>query len=204
MLTIGICGASGSGKSTLAEELAKRVEGKKVVLINQDMYYKDHPDLTFEQREHLNYDEPSIFEHDQLYEDLLALTQGRAIQKKGYDYAAHRRKDPQEFIQPKDVLIFEGIHAFYDPRIRDLMQFKIFMRVDPDICLLRRVQRDIVERGRHIDGISQQYLSTVKPMYEKYIRNYIEFADLIVAGGGKNQRIVDILAFYINHGMIGS
>ena len=196
MLVIGICGASGSGKTTLAEELMARLPGR-AVLIHQDSYYKDHSGLSMEDRALINYDHPDIYDHDLLYEDLLSLTQGQPILEKGYNFAQHRREDPLTPIAPGDVLIFEGIHAFYDARIRDLIDFKLFMKVDPDVCLLRRVQRDITERGREIDGIARQYLTTVKPMYEQYIRNYSEYADVIVAKGGKGQRIVDVLACYI-------
>jgi uridine kinase len=201
MLTIGICGASGSGKTTLAKALAASIDGESV-LIKQDCYYRDHGYLPFEERAKINYDEPDAFEHDALRDDIRTLKQGRAITRKGYDYAMHRRADSEELIEPCDVTIIEGIHAFYDPRTRDMMDFKLFVHVDPDICLLRRVQRDILERGRDISGIAHQYLSTVKPMYERYIRTYIEFADVIVAGGGFNKRIVDILAFYINSGQL--
>ncbi|HIQ81735.1 MAG TPA: uridine kinase [Candidatus Pullichristensenella stercorigallinarum] len=201
MLLIGICGASGSGKSTLADELARKLR-KPCVLLKQDSYYKDHPDMDFSQRERINYDEPEAFEHDQLRADLEALRAGRPITKKSYDYRQHRRCDSDELIYPADVALLEGIHVFYDPAVRDLLDFKIFIQVDPDICLLRRVQRDIVERARHVDSVARQYLETVKPMFERYIRNYVEYADLIVARGGKNARIVDILAFYINSGMV--
>ncbi len=201
MLTIGICGASGSGKTTLAEELMARLPGR-ATLIHQDTYYKDQSALPFEDRVRINYDHPEIFDHDLIYEDLKALTEGRPILKKGYDFAQHRRSDPLTPVVPGDVIIFEGIHTFYDPRVRDLLDFKLFIKVDPDICLLRRVQRDILERGRDIDGIAQQYLATVKPMYEQYIRNYAEYADVIVAKGGRGQRIVDMLACYINSGRV--
>ena len=105
--------------------------------------------------------------------------------------------DLNEMIEPRDVMILEGIHCFHDERLRDLMYLKLYMKVEPDICLLRRIERDIKERGRDIDGIAMQYLTTVKPMYDKYIRNYIQYADVIVAGGGRNARIVDILAGYV-------
>ena len=131
-----------------------------------------------------------------------ALRAGKPITRKGYDYKLHRRCDSDDLIYPSDVVLLEGIHVFYDPAVRDLLDFKIFIQVDPDICLLRRVQRDIVERARHVDSVARQYLETVKPMFERYIRNYVEYADLIVARGGKNARIVDILAFYINSGMV--
>ena len=200
MLTIGICGASGSGKTTLAEALCDQIEGR-AVLITQDAYYRDHPHLSFAEREQLNYDEPGIFEHDQLLEDVKTIKAGGTFPRKAYDFANHCRADTDEPVSPGDVLIIEGIHTFYDARLREEMDFKIYVSVDPDICLLRRMQRDILERGRSVDRVGKQYLATVKPMYERWIRGYIEFADLIVAGGGKNAKIADILAFYINNGM---
>ena len=200
MMCIGICGASGSGKSTLADELRQRVTGSTLI-INQDAYYRDHPELTFEQRTHLNYDEPGIFDHDLLLADLRTLLSGTPVTRKGYDYSLHRRADTQELITPCDIIIVEGIHAFHDARLRSLFDLKLYMHVEPDICLLRRIQRDINERGRRIDGIADQYLSTVKPMFDRHIRNYIEHADIIVAKGGRNARIVDLLAGSINAGL---
>ena len=193
MLFIGICGASGSGKSTLAESLQQRL-GQRCFVLQQDAYYLDHPNLSFEERKLLNYDEPAIFDHDLLLHDIQTLMQGQPITQKSYDYSQHRRADKDTLIWPRDVMILEGIHCFHDDRLRNLMYLKLYMKVEPDICLLRRIQRDITERGRDIDGIALQYLSTVKPMYDRYIRNYINFADVIVAGGGRNARIVDILA----------
>ena len=201
MLVIGICGASGSGKSTLARELEARLN-QRCIYLKQDSYYKDHPDMSFEERERINYDEPAAFEHDALSADLNALREGRAITAKDYDYSQHRRCDSETLIEPAEVVLIEGIHTFYDAAVRDSMDFKIYVQVDPDVCLLRRVKRDIRDRGRTIESVYRQYLETVKPMYEKHIRNYIEYADLIVAHGGKNAKIVDILAHYINSGMI--
>lgn len=198
MLTIGICGASGSGKSTLAQELQKRMNGK-VVLLTQDCYYRDHSHLPFDERKRINYDEPDVFEHDSLLADVTALQEGRPITAKGYDFPHHCRADSGEPIFPGDVLIVEGIHVFYDPRLREKMDLKLYMNVDPDICLLRRVQRDINERGRDIDNISMQYTTTVKPMFDQYIRNYEQYADVIVAKGGRNAKINEILASYVNN-----
>lgn len=194
-MIIGICGASGSGKSTLARELQKRMRGT-VALIPQDAYYIDRPDLAFEQRAARNYDEPAAFDHDLLLDDVKMLTAGYSITRKGYDYTQHRRADTTEVIQPPDVLILEGIHMFYDARLRELMDLKIYIDVDPDICLLRRVKRDINERGRDVNSIAEQYTSTVRPMFLEYIRNYRPYADLVVQGGGKNQAVVRILAGY--------
>lgn len=127
MLFIGICGASGSGKSTLAEELATMVN-KSILIINQDAYYKDHPDLSFEERCLLNYDEPSIFDHDQLLEDVQNLLEGRRVSKKRYDYSHHCRADVLgEYLEPHDVIIVEGIHAFYDARLRAMMDLKLYI-----------------------------------------------------------------------------
>ena len=197
MLFIGICGASGSGKSTLAEFLQARLGDARCTVLQQDAYYLDHPTLTFEERKLLNYDEPDIFDHDLLLQDIRTLMAGKPITRKHYDYSLHRRADLDELIQPRDVMILEGIHCFHDVRLRDLMYLKLYMNVEPDICLLRRIERDIKERGRDIDGIGMQYLTTVKPMYDKYIRNYVQYADVIVQGGGRNARIVDILAGYV-------
>ena len=197
MIIIGICGASGSGKSTLAYELAEAI-GEGCTVLNHDCYYKDHAHLPFEERCQLNYDEPEIFDHDLFLQDMNLLLSGQPITRKAYNYAEHRRDDREdELIQPPEVLIIEGIHVFYDQRLCDLMFLKLYMSVDTDICLLRRIARDINERGRSIDSISAQYLSTVKPMFDKHIRNYIELADVIVARGGKNARIKDILAGYV-------
>ncbi len=196
MIFIGICGASGSGKSTLADALAQKL-GDRCLVLQQDCYYRDHPDLSFDERVKLNYDEPSIFDHDLLLSDATLLMQGRPITRKAYDYSQHRRADTDELIYPRDVVILEGIHCFFDPRLTRLMFLKLYMKVDADICLLRRIERDILERGRSIDNISAQYRATVRPMFNQYIANYVEFADIIVAGGGKNARIVDILAGYV-------
>ena len=197
MLLIGICGASGSGKSTLSEELKTSI-GSGCVIINHDSYYRDFPNLSFEQRARQNYDEPGIFDHDLFLSDITALLSGTPITRKDYDYKIHRRADRlDEWIEPTNVCIIEGIHVFHDPRLCEKMFLKLYISVEADICLLRRIERDIKERKRSIDSISAQYLTTVKPMYNKYIRNYIELADVIVARGGRNARIVDILTGYV-------
>ncbi|NLO85992.1 MAG: uridine kinase [Clostridiales bacterium] len=201
MLVIGVCGASGSGKSTLAWELCKAI-GDGCTVINHDSYYLDHPHLTFEERTRLNYDEPGIFDHDLFLSDIQTLLQGNPISHKNYDYDQHRRADKQDLIYPTNVLIIEGIHVFHDPRLCQLMFLKLYMSVDPDICLLRRITRDINERGRNIENIATQYVGSVKPMFDKHIRNYIDLADVIVAHGGKNARIVQILAGYVRHELL--
>ena len=202
MIFIGICGASGSGKSTLAEELTQKM-GERCVVLQQDAYYRDHSHLPFEDRVKINWDEPQVFDHDLLYRDVSDLMAGKPIRRRGYDYAHHARKDTDEIITPRDVLVLEGIHAFFDPRLLEKMFLRLYISVEPDICLLRRIQRDINERGRAIDNISEQYLTTVKPMYDLYIRNYVKDADVVVMRGGKNARIVDILCSYLRQEMAG-
>lgn len=196
MIIVGICGASGSGKSTLARRIKESLTCSCTV-IGQDCYYRCFPHLSFEERCHLNYDDPEIFDYDELIEDVKALSEGRPITTKGYDYADHMRADSDELIQPPDVLILEGIHMFYDKRLCELMSLKVYVQVDTDICLLRRVRRDMKSRGRSIDSITEQYLATVKPMYEKYIAKYIDDADFAVMRGGKNKMAIDAISAYL-------
>ena len=185
MLIIGICGASGSGKSTMAKSLAARLR-EPCIYIKQDSYYKDHPDMSFEERARINYDEPEAFEHDALRSDLMRLRNGQPITAKEYDYTQHRRCDPGVTIQPADVVLVEGIHVFYDPAVRDLMDFKIYIQVDPDVCLLRRVKRDILERGRTVDSVINQYLTSVKPMHVRYVEPCKNKADFVFVNNESN------------------
>lgn len=196
MLIVGVCGASGSGKSTLARHIRDSLDCKCVVL-GQDGYYRSFPELTFAQRERINYDEPSIFDYDEMLDDVQKLMRGEPITTKAYDYTQHLRADRPDLIDPPDVLIFEGIHMFHDKRLCDLMALKVFLQVDADICLLRRIKRDIKQRGRTIDNIAAQYLETVKPMYEKHIAKYIDNADFAVMRGGKNRMAIDAIAAFL-------
>jgi len=199
MLIIGICGASGSGKSTLARILSQNLTGGTAYVIPQDAYYKDHSYMPLEERAYVNYDEPEAFEHDELLWDIRKLMNGEPITRKAYDYEHHMRADHNdELIYPPDVLLLEGIHIFNDSRLRELMDLRIYISVDADVCLLRRIKRDIEKRGRSIRSIEEQYLATVKPMYEEHIKNYINHADLVVPRGGKNERITNMLTAYIN------
>ena len=197
MVIVGICGASGSGKSTLAKRIRDQLSCT-CLIIGQDCYYRNHPELTFEQRTKLNYDEPAIFDFDEMYGDVVRLSRGETITRKGYDYAKHLRADPGDPINPPDVLILEGIHMFYDTRLTDMMALKVYMHVDTDVCLLRRIKRDMKARGRSIDSVSEQYLATVKPMFEKYVANYIRDADFAVMRGGKNGPAIDAICAYVS------
>ncbi len=197
MIIVGVCGASGSGKSTLARRIKDSLSCG-CTIIGQDCYYRSYPELSFPQRCKLNYDEPSSFDLDEMLADVKALAAGKPIPVKAYDYANHLRADPEDqWIQPTEVLILEGIHMFFDKRLCNMMALKVYLHVDIDICLLRRIKRDIKVRGRAIDNIAEQYLSTVKPMYEKYIANYINDADFAVMRGGKNPMAIDAISAYL-------
>lgn len=196
MLIVGICGASGSGKSTLAARIRDSLSCSCHVM-GQDGYYRSFPELSFAERARTNYDEPSIFDYDEMLRDVQALARGEAITTKAYDYTQHLRADKPDLIAPPDVLILEGIHMFRDRRLCEMMVLKVFLQVDADICLLRRIRRDIKQRGRTIDNIAAQYLETVKPMYEKYISKYIDDADFAVMRGGKNRMAIDAISAYL-------
>lgn len=196
MLIVGICGASGSGKSTLARRVAEALPCKTLVL-GQDCYYKSFSAMDMEEHLTINFDEPSIFDHDTLLADVERLANGRPITTKTYDYTRSMRVDKPDLIDPPDVLLLEGIHMFYDKRLLEKMTLKVYLQVDADICLLRRIKRDIKQRGRSIDNIAKQYLDTVKPMFEKYISKYIEDADFTVMRGGKNQPAIDAISSYL-------
>ncbi len=154
--------------------------------------------MPFEQRIKLNYDEPSIFDFDELFADVQALSRGEPIPAKGYDYGSYLRADSTDvWISPPEVLLLEGIHMFYDKRLCELMALKVYLHVDVDVCLLRRIRRDIKVRARTIDNIAEQYLETVKPAYETYIKGYINDADFAVMRGGKNRMAIDAISAYL-------
>lgn len=179
MYIIGVTGASGSGKTTLANRLLQRF-GDNAVLLSLDSYYRDFPNLTFEKRKALNFDAPDIFEYDLLEHDLRLMAGGEPAPRRVYNFVTHRRDPDDGYIEPRPILILEGIHIFARPEIRELCRLKVYVELDPDVCVLRRLKRDVEERGRDIDGVTLQYLKTVKPMYERYIRNYREWADIVV------------------------
>ena len=197
MLFIGICGASGSGKSTLADELATMVN-RSILIINQDAYYLNHPDLSFEERCRLNYDEPSIFDHDLLLEDVKKLLAGERVPRKQYDYTNHCRADlPGECMEPHDVIIVEGIMTLYDKSLRDQMDLKIYVDAEPDERLLRVIVRDIAERGHPLEMLISKYRNVLKPMHDEFIEPTKQFADIIIPNGGDNARAIAMMQLYI-------
>lgn len=187
-ILIGVAGGSGSGKTTVAYNLLKSFKNKKeVTLISQDSYYKDHNDLTIEERAKLNYDHPNSLEFELLKKHLLDLKEGKSVEMPEYDFATHARKENSETIEPCRVIIVEGILIFAVPEIRDMFDMKIFVDTDADEMLLRRIERDIKERGRTFDSVKNQYLETVKPMFLEFCEPSKRYADVIIPRGGQNR-----------------
>ena len=184
-LIIGIAGGTGSGKTTLVERLREQF-GDDISVLAHDSYYKAHHDLPLEERRLLNYDHPSSFDTDRMIADLEQLRAGRAIERPVYDYTIHDRTEETVTVPPNKVILVDGILVFEDPGLRDLMDIKIFVDTDADVRILRRILRDVKERGRSLDSVVEQYLSTVKPMHEQFIEPSKRYADIIVPEGGKN------------------
>ena len=184
-ILIGIAGGTGSGKTTLTKQIARRF-GEHVTVIRHDNYYRSHSDLTYEQRAALNFDCPEAFETELLIEHLKQLRKGIAIDSPLYDYTIHNRSTKTEHILPTKVIIVEGILIFADVTLCELMDIKLFVDTNADVRILRRIRRDVRDRGRSLDSVIQQYLQTVKPMHEQYVEPSRKNADLIIPEGGKN------------------
>lgn len=190
---IGITGGSGSGKTTIVNKIKTEIPRKSVLVIEQDSYYKDQSELSYEERCKTNYDHPLAFDSDLLVEHLENLSKWQDIQKPTYDYSIHNRKEERELVKPKDIIILEGILIFYDERLRDLLDIKIFVDTDSDIRLVRRIIRDINERGRTLESVLNQYMKTVRPAHEQFIEPTKKFADIIIPEGGENLVAIDIM-----------
>ena len=188
---IGIAGGTGSGKSTFTNRLKAHI-GDKITVMYHDNYYRPHDDLPFEERQKINYDHPDSLETDLLIEHLKALREGKAIDCPTYDFAHHTRAKEIVRVEPSRVIIVEGILILQDARLRDLFDIKIFVEADADERILRRVTRDIKERGRSLENIMEQYLTTVKPMHYLYVEPTKTVADLIL-NSGLNDVAFDIM-----------
>ena len=191
-MVIGIAGGTGSGKTTLTRRI-QQVFGEDVSVVYHDNYYKAHPNMTYEERSALNYDHPDAFDTDLLVEDLKALCAGQTIQCPVYDYAIHNRSQETVTVRPTKVVIVEGILIFHDPALRELMDIKIFVDTDADVRILRRILRDVKERGRSLDSVIDQYLTTVKPMHQQFVQPSRQYADLVVLDGGHNLVALDMI-----------
>ncbi len=196
-LVVGVAGGTGSGKTTLTRALIERFPGKTSVIFH-DNYYRQHDELSYEERCKLNYDAPEAFDNDLMVQQLKELTAGRAVQCPVYDYTVHNRSEETILIEPAPVLIVEGILIFAEPEICDLIDIKLFVDTDADVRILRRIKRDVVERGRTLESVEKQYLTTVKPMHELYVEPSKGRADLIIPEGGHNLVALDMLIHRID------
>ena len=192
VMTIGIAGGTGSGKTTITRRLIQKFSNN-VSVIYHDNYYKAHNELNYEQRALLNYDCPDAFDTDLMISDLKRLRAGEAIRCPVYDYTIHNRSDKTVLVKPSPVVIVEGILILQDPRLCELLDIKIFVDTDADVRILRRIVRDVRDRGRSLESVVDQYLTTVKPMHEMYVEPSKRNADIIVPEGGHNLVAMDML-----------
>lgn len=192
-IIIGISGASASGKSLLANTIVNELGSDQVVVISEDSYYKDHSNIPFEQRAQINYDHPDSLDHELLLQHLLALQAGKTIEVPLYNHALHIRENETRPIGQHAIIVLEGILLFVEQNLRDLMDIRIFMETALDICLIRRLKRDIKDRNRSLDSVLKQYEETVRPMYLQFIDPSKRYADLIVPRGGGNRIAIDMI-----------
>lgn len=192
ILVIGIAGGTGSGKTTLMKNLIASY-GSDVTVLSHDNYYKRRDDLSYEQRCEINYDEPDALETDLMARHLDALRHGETIECPKYDFTMHNRSEETIRIEPKNVIIVEGILIFENKQLRELMDIRIFVDTDADIRLCRRIKRDVNKRGRTLESVLTQYQQTVKPMHERYVEPSKRYADIIVPEGGKNLVALDMI-----------
>lgn len=192
-IIIGISGASASGKSLLANTIVNELGSDQVVVISEDSYYKDHSNIPFEERAKVNYDHPDSFDHELLANHLSLLQQGQTVEVPIYNHSLHIREKETRRIGQHAIIVLEGILLFVEPALRDLMDIRIYMETSLDICLIRRLKRDINERGRSLDSVLKQYEDTVRPMYMQFIDPSKRHADLIVPRGGGNRIAIDMI-----------
>ncbi|MFC3914086.1 uridine kinase [Pseudaeromonas sharmana] len=204
---IGIAGASASGKSLIAhtifEELVQELGEDQIGVITEDCYYKDQSHLTMEERVKTNYDHPNAFDHNLLAQHLTRLLKGEAVDIPRYSYTEHTRLQETLGFSPKRVIILEGILLLNEPHLRELMDVSIFMDTPLDICLIRRLVRDVQERGRTMDSVLKQYQNTVRPMFLQFIEPSKQYADVIVPRGGRNRIAIDMIKARILHMLRG-
>ena len=191
-MIIGIAGGTGSGKTTLTEKL-KAEFGEDVSVLYHDNYYKSHSEMPYEERTKLNYDHPDAFDTDLMIRDIQALRRGETVRCPVYDYTIHDRSGETVEVRPTKVIIVEGILIFENQALRDLMDIKIFVDTDADVRILRRIMRDVKKRGRSLDSVVKQYLTTVKPMHEQFVEPSKRFADIVVLEGGHNLVALDMI-----------
>ncbi|PLS01243.1 uridine kinase [Neobacillus cucumis] len=192
-VVIGVTGGSGSGKTSVTKAIYESLKDHSILVLEQDYYYKDQHDLPFEERLKTNYDHPLAFDNDLLIEHIEALLRYEAIDKPVYDYSIHTRSEKVIPVEPKDVIILEGILVLEDERLRNLMDIKLYVDTDPDLRIIRRLTRDIRERGRTFDSVIEQYLNVVRPMHNQFIEPTKRYADVIIPEGGQNHVAIDLM-----------
>jgi uridine kinase len=192
-LIIGIAGGSGSGKSTVARNVAHALSAVSVAFIDMDGYYRNFAHLTLEERRQINWDHPDAFDWELLIAQLTALLGGDSVEKPVYDFVSHARSDHRVRVPAADVVVVDGILLFADERVRDLCDVKVFVDADADVRLIRRIRRDIAKRGRPLDEVIEQYLTTVQPMHLQFVEPSKRYADIIVPRGGHNRVAIEMI-----------
>jgi uridine kinase len=190
---VGVAGGTGSGKTTVAEKIVQALPPEHVCILQHDNYYRDRPELTYEERSQLNFDHPESLETDLLIRHLAELKAGRAVDVPLYDFKTHRRSEQTERVEPRRVIVVEGILVFVDERLRDQLDLKLFVDTPPDIRVFRRIRRDLEQRGRTFQSIREQYYATVRPMHLQFVEPSKAFADLIIPEGGRNRVALDLI-----------
>lgn len=202
MLIIGIAGGTGCGKTTVVNQIVNELPENEVGVISQDSYYKDTTHLPYEQRTKINFDHPRAIDFDLLHEHLLQLKDQQVIEQPVYSFVKHNRTKDFILTHPRKVMIIEGILILTNPRLRELFDIKIFVHADSDERLIRRIRRDITERGRDIDEVLTRYQTTLKPMHQQFIEPTKEFADIIIPNNRHNTVAVDIVRTIINERLL--
>jgi uridine kinase len=192
-ILIGIAGGSGSGKTLVARTIVRELGTDRVVVIDQDSYYRNLEDIPFRDRDARNFDHPDAFDTELLKEHLRALLAGHPVDQPIYDYSQHRRLDETRRIGEHHIVVLEGILIFNDPELRDMMDIKLFIDADPDVRFIRRLRRDLVERGRSVDSVIRQYTESVRPMHLQFVEPSKRHADVIIPEGGHNKVAIDLV-----------
>ena len=190
---MGIGGGSGSGKSTIVQELKEKLGPEKMSVIHHDAYYRHRPELTIEERHKINFDHPDSLETQLMVEHIKQLIAGKSVEVPIYDFALHLRSSETIKVEPCQILIVDGILVLNDSQLREMMNLIVFVDVPPDLRFIRRLERDLFERGRSIDSVIRQYLASVRPMHEKFVEPSKRFADILIPGGGHNLQAVKLL-----------